>query len=92
MRYLAFTSVGIIGLTANQTALAIPPPDILISGMQSALQVFGVAAAFLISGFFLLKDTLKLWWQLHRRLMITLGCLVLSILVVFVLWITKAIP
>lgn len=50
-----------------ELAYAIPPPDILLSGLQSAMQFFGVVVVFFISGFFLLKDFLKNVWQLHRK-------------------------
>jgi len=67
-------------------SLAIPPPDLIISGLQSVLQVFGVAVAFLVSAFFLLKDSLKLGWQLHRKKMILGGVLLFVISVAALGW------
>lgn len=67
-------------------SLAIPPPDFLISGIQSLMQVLGIAAAFLVSGFFLLKDTLKLWWELHRIRLIIFVIIILLLTVLLSLW------
>lgn len=67
-------------------SLAIPPPDLITSGLQSVVQVFGVAVAFLVSAFFLLKDTLKVWWQLYRRWMIAALVLVLLMVVFLISW------
>lgn len=72
--------ITILGLVVplNQS-LAIPPPDLIISGLQSVAQVLGMLVAFFISLFFLLKDHLKLWWQLHRRWVI-FGAFVIGLL------------
>ncbi len=91
MRYLKTLAFGLLLSSVAQTALAIPPPDLIMSGMQSMLQVFGVAAAFLISSFFLLKDTFKLWWQLHRKWMLWGLSFFLIGSLMFGLWITHVI-
>ncbi len=46
---------------------AIPPPDFIISSLQSVLQLFGVVIAFFISLFFLIHDFVKTIWQCHRK-------------------------
>lgn len=91
MKLLRSLVLGFVSLSICNTALAIPPPDFLISGLQSAAQVFGVLVAFFISLFFLLKDTFKLWWQLRRRRCVVVLCALVSFGAIALLWVTKII-
>jgi len=63
-----------------EKALAIPPPDILMSTLQSVMQFFGIVVVFLISLFFLIKDFLKNIWLLHKKKCLIFGGLFLVLL------------
>jgi len=86
MRILLSIVFGLIFSFNPQPALAIPPPDMIISGLQSVAQVFGVAVAFLVSAYFLMKETLVMWWELHRKKMIAAGTLLLILGLLVIAW------
>lgn len=56
----------VVYLYLMPVAAAIPPPDLIISTLQSALQFLGVAAAFVVGAYFTLKDQLRLWYAAHK--------------------------
>jgi hypothetical protein len=87
MRFFKLFVLGVLSFPVTQTALAIPPPDLILSGLQSVVQVFGVMIAFLVTIFFLLKDTLQLWWQLHRSIIVVLVVITLGVVLGLAAWI-----
>jgi rhodanese-related sulfurtransferase len=56
-----------ISLFFINKVLAIPPPDFIISSLQSVMQILGIIVAFFISLFFLFKDFLKNIWTIHKK-------------------------
>ncbi len=74
----------ILTFTTVHTALAIPPPDVLISAIQSVMQFLGVAVVFMISLFYLIHDFLKNMWALHKKNIIIFVIFLIFIILYFI--------
>ncbi len=78
----------ILSVITTKSIWAIPPPDFIISGLQSMIQLVGVVIAFFISVFFLAKDWLKNIWTTHRKkclLFLFILIVILLLLVFFII-------
>lgn len=63
-----------------QESLAIPPPDMIVSLLQSALQVGGMMVAVVISAMYFLRDWLRSVWHQYRLLSVIFLVGILSLL------------
>lgn len=63
-KYLVQTALPLVALIffcQPPSASAIPPPDIVVSITQSFLGIFGIMIAFVIAGFYTIKDIFFAW-------------------------------
>jgi len=73
----------VFSLAPMASALAIPPPDLIMSAAQSIMQIAGLIFVFVVSILFFVRDFLKMCWRLHRRKIIMSALVLLLILGVF---------